>query len=69
MQGVSGLLNMLNGICILDGGMSTGLESMGANLNSSLWTAKCLMKDPNLIKEAHKRFYLAGSNIAISASY
>ena len=63
------MLQSQKGICTLDGGMSTGLESMGADLNCNLWTAKSLHQDPFLIKGAHKRFYQAGANIAISASY
>ena len=53
----------------MDGGMSTALESMGADLSCNLWTAKCLFETPELIKDAHKAFYLSGSDIAITSSY
>ena len=53
----------------LDGGLSTALEELGADLNDRLWTARALRDDPSLVIAAHKAFVAAGAEIVISASY
>ena len=53
----------------LDGGLSTALEELGADLNDRLWTARALRDDPSLVVAAHKAFVAAGAEIVISASY
>jgi homocysteine S-methyltransferase len=58
-----------SGIVILDGALATELESRGADLNHPLWSAKLLSENPNLIKEVHKDYLLAGANVLITASY
>lgn len=57
------------GSVVIDGAMSTALESLGCNLNDSLWSAKILAEDPEKIYEVHRRYYEAGADIAITASY
>ena len=42
-----------NGVVIIDGALATELESRGADLNHSLWSAKLLVENPALIKEVH----------------
>ncbi|MCM3140962.1 homocysteine S-methyltransferase [Brevibacillus sp. MER 51] len=54
---------------ILDGAMATELERHGCNLNDSLWSAKVLMENPELIKRVHTEYFLAGADCAITASY
>lgn len=54
---------------ILDGAMATELESSGCDLNDSLWSAKVLMEEPDLIKEVHRNYFEAGADCAITASY
>jgi homocysteine S-methyltransferase len=56
-------------VVILDGGLATQLEAQGADLSSSLWSARLLRDDPAQIVEAHRRFYEAGADVAITASY
>lgn len=34
------------GVVILDGGMATELENLGADLNDPLWSAKVLLESP-----------------------
>tara|TARA_R110002003_G_scaffold115_12_gene10053 strand:+ start:11766 stop:12764 length:999 start_codon:yes stop_codon:yes gene_type:complete len=46
---------------ILDGALATYLETLGANISSSLWSA--------LITQTHLEYYRAGANVAITASY
>ena len=53
----------------LDGGLSTALEELGANLDDPLWTARILRDDPGLLLAAHRAFVDAGAEIVISASY
>ena len=53
----------------LDGGLSTALEELGADLDDPLWTAKVLRDRPELVLAAHRAFVAAGAEIVISASY
>ena len=57
------------GTVVIDGAMSTALEALGADLNDPLWTAKVLLEKPELITEVHRRYYEAGADVAITASY
>ncbi len=54
---------------ILDGGMSTQLESMGHDISGSLWTAQSLLTEPDAIRSAHGAFIEAGADVVITASY
>ncbi len=56
-------------LMILDGAMATELERYGCDLNDSLWSAKILMENPELIKQVHMDYYTAGADCAITASY
>lgn len=38
---------------VLDGAMATELEARGCNLADSLWSAKVLMENPELIRDVH----------------
>lgn len=42
------------GCAIIDGGLATELEANGADLNDPLWSAKCLIASPELIRKAGK---------------
>jgi homocysteine S-methyltransferase len=53
----------------LDGGLSTALEELGADLDDPLWTARMLRDQPDLVLAAHEAFVRAGAEIVISASY
>src|SRR3712207_3743971 len=57
------------GVMILDGGMATELERRGADLSDSLWSAKVLLEDPALIRQVHYDYYVAGADMATTASY
>lgn len=57
------------GPLIVDGALATELETRGYDLNHSLWSAKILREDPGAIAKIHLDYYLAGANIAITASY
>jgi S-methylmethionine-dependent homocysteine/selenocysteine methylase len=57
------------GVTILDGGLSTALEEVGANIGGPLWTARAVLESPDLLEEAHRRFVSAGSAVITTASY
>ena len=54
----------------LDGGLSTALEGLGINLNTSLWTGELLRSNPKAIERAHRAFIDAGltstTNLSLS---
>jgi len=57
------------GPVVLDGGLATLLESHGHDLSSALWSARLLVEDPGAIEAAHREYFEAGAQIAITASY
>ena len=54
---------------VIDGGLSTELERLGAQIQGELWTGRALLEDPALVAEAHRAFALAGAEVVISSSY
>ncbi len=56
-------------IVVLDGALATELERRGADLNDSLWSAKILLEQPELIKQVHLDYFRAGADCATTASY
>src|SRR5688572_9458779 len=60
---------MADRVTVLDGGLSTALEARGADLGGALWTARLLADEPERIAAAHRAFYLAGAQVATTASY
>lgn len=56
-------------VLILDGGLATHIETLGEDIDHALWSARCLVKNPEVIKRAHADYYQAGANVAITASY
>ncbi|KAL2535677.1 Homocysteine S-methyltransferase 2 [Forsythia ovata] len=57
------------GVAVIDGGLATELERHGADLNDPLWSAKCLLTSPHLIRTVHLDYLEAGADILITASY
>jgi homocysteine S-methyltransferase len=56
-------------VLILDGGLATHIETLGENIDHSLWSARCLALNPSIIRQAHTDFFTAGAEVAITASY
>ncbi len=54
---------------LLDGGLATQLEAQGVVLHPTLWSAACLLSDPEAIKAAHRAYLDAGAEVLITASY
>ena len=57
------------GVVILDGALATELERRGADLQDELWSARLLIDDPELIRQLHLDYFIAGADVAVSASY
>ena len=57
------------GTIVLDGGLATHLEALGADLGDELWSARLLLDDPDLIRRAHADYFAAGADVATTASY
>ena len=54
---------------VIDGGLSTALELLGADVSGSLWTAQTVVDNPAILERAHRSFVEAGSQIIATASY
>lgn len=55
---------------IIDGAFGTEVENRGVDLNaSSMWSAKLLAENPDLIVDVHKDYLLAGADIVITNTY
>ncbi|KAF5820546.1 putative methyltransferase [Helianthus annuus] len=66
---MSDFLRNSGGVALIDGGLATELERYGADLNDPLWSAKCLLTSPHLIRQVHLDYLEAGADIIITASY
>jgi homocysteine S-methyltransferase len=58
-----------NRVVVLDGGLATELETRGADLRDPLWSAKLLIDAPELIRQVHLDYYVAGADVASTATY
>jgi S-methylmethionine-dependent homocysteine/selenocysteine methylase len=56
-------------IVVLDGGLSNALADRGVTLRDDLWTARLLCDDPEAIIDVHCAYFLAGADVATTASY
>ncbi len=54
---------------ILDGALATELERKGLDLNDPLWSAKVLYEQPEVIRQVHLDYFLAGADVATTATY
>lgn len=56
-------------LVVLDGGLATELERLGADLPDALWSARLLVDNPLLIQRVHEAYFQAGADVATTASY
>lgn len=54
---------------VLDGALATELERRGADLSDPLWSARCLLEQPELIRQVHLDYFRAGAQVATTATY
>jgi homocysteine S-methyltransferase len=65
-----GLRNsILRDIHVLDGGMASELEYLGADINGPLWSAHVLEDAPEKIVAVHRAYIEAGADCVETASY
>lgn len=58
-----------DGVIVLDGGLATELERRGEDLRDPLWSGRVLLDAPHLIRQVHVDYFLAGAQVATTASY
>ncbi len=56
-------------LTVLDGGLATELAARGFDLSDALWSARLLADAPDAIEAVHLDYFVAGADIAITASY
>lgn len=61
--------SLLSGLHVLDGGMASELEYLGADINGPLWSAHVLEDAPEKIIAVHRAYIEAGAEIIETASY
>ncbi|MFF3492584.1 homocysteine S-methyltransferase [Streptomyces sp. NPDC002795] len=61
--------SLTSGVLVLDGGLSNQLEAAGHDLSDELWSARLLDEEPGAIVAAHRAYFEAGADVAITASY
>ncbi len=61
--------NPLRGVRVLDGGLATELEFLGADLSGPLWSAHVLEQQPRLVAAVHEAYLAAGAECIATASY
>ncbi len=59
----------LSTLHVIDGGVATELTRQGLDLSDGLWSARVLIEAPDAIERVHREYFLAGADIAITASY
>jgi len=60
---------LLRGVRVLDGGMASELEFLGARLDGPLWSAQVLQDAPEKIAAVHRAYIEAGAECILTASY
>jgi homocysteine S-methyltransferase len=60
---------ILRGIRVLDGGMASELEYLGADINGPLWSAQVLEDAPGKVLAVHRAYIAAGADCIETASY
>ncbi|MFI8085692.1 homocysteine S-methyltransferase [Kitasatospora sp. NPDC086009] len=57
------------GPLVLDGGLSNQLAAAGYDLSDALWSARLLADAPEAVVAAHRAYFEAGAQVAITATY
>jgi len=60
---------ILDNIHIIDGGLATQLETLGASTSGPLWSAHVLEDEPEKVAAAHRAYIEAGAQILATCSY
>jgi len=54
---------------VLDGGMASELEFLGADISGPLWSGHVLEESPEMITAVHRAYLEAGADVLLTASY
>jgi homocysteine S-methyltransferase len=61
--------NLLREIHVIDGGLATELENLGARIDGPLWSAHVLEDEPAKVVAVHRAYIQAGSQCIATCSY
>ena len=61
--------SILQGIHVVDGGMATELEYLGAKIDGPLWSAHVLEDAPEKVIAVHRAYIEAGAQCILTSSY
>ena len=61
--------NILNGVHVIDGGLASELEYLGAKIDGPLWSAHVLEDEPEKVLAVHRAYVEAGSQCIATCSY
>jgi len=62
-------LSILHGLHVIDGGLASELEYLGARIDGPLWSAHVLEDDPEKVAAVHRVYIEAGSECIATCSY
>ncbi|HEV2487555.1 MAG TPA: homocysteine S-methyltransferase [Terracidiphilus sp.] len=60
---------ILRGIRVIDGGLASELEYLGARIDGPLWSAHVLEDEPEKVAAVHRAYIAAGSKCIATCSY
>ena len=58
-----------NEVVILDGGMGSELEKLGASIDKDLWSGRCSIDSPEIVHEVHQNFVNSGVDVITTNTY
>ena len=61
--------NILRGVHVIDGGLASELEYLGARIDGPLWSAHVLEDEPEKVAAVHRAYIEAGSQCIATCSY
>jgi homocysteine S-methyltransferase len=61
--------NILHGIHVIDGGLASELEVLGARIDGPLWSAHVLEDQPEIVAAVHRAYIQAGAQCIATCSY
>ncbi len=61
--------DILRGIHVIDGGLASELEYLGARIEGPLWSAHVLEDEPEKVLAVHRAYIAAGSHCIATCSY
>src|ERR1035438_10205496 len=60
---------LLRGIHVIDGGLASELEYLGARIDGPLWSAHVLEDEPEKVAAVHRAYIAAGAQCIATCSY